>query len=338
MQFLIRYGYRFCRTLTLQKIKNALLLFLQFYISVLTKKTRISAKPVTLSIEPTNNCNLFCPECLTGSKKMERKKGKILPDDFNLIIDQVYSELCYLLLYFQGEPFLHPRFIDFVRHAKSKGIFVASSTNGHFLSETNVKGLVLSKLDFLTISLDGVTPESYQRYRKGGDFNQVISGIKTLAKIKKELKTNYPLVELQFIVFKHNERETKRFQELGKQLGADRISIKSAQINNTGQSSEILPPDNPVYSRYKKGASGNFYLIKKKRKYCPRQWCGAVITWDGNMAPCCYDKEAKYAYGNLKENRLDELWKNPKAMQFREIFFQQRNVPEICKECSEISI
>jgi len=338
MLFFIRYGYRFCKTLTFRKVRNALLLFLQFYISILTKKSSVSAKPAALSIEPTNSCNLHCPECLTGNKKLTRKKGNILPNDFNQIIDQSYRELCYLLLYFQGEPFLHPQFVDFIRYAKSKGIFVASSTNGHFFSETNVKKLVLSKLDFLTISLDGVTSESYQKYRKGGDFNQVISGIKTLVKIKNKLKINYPLIELQFIVFKHNEGEIKRFKELGKELGVDRTSIKSAQIYNAEQSSGILPPDNPVYSRYKKDESGKFKLIKKRGKYCLRQWSSAVITWEGDMAPCCYDKEAKYAYGNLKEHCLDELWGSQKAVQFRDVFFQRRNVPEICKECPEISV
>ena len=157
MLFFIRYGYRFCKTLTFRKGWNALLLFFQFYVSILIRKPKLSAKPVALSIEPTNSCNLHCPECLTGSGNLSRKRGKISQDNFNQIINQVYKELCYLLLYFQGEPFLHPQFIDFIRYAKSKGIFVASSTNGHFLSEANAKDIVQSKLDFLIISLDGVT-------------------------------------------------------------------------------------------------------------------------------------------------------------------------------------
>ena len=338
MLFFIRHGYRFCKTLTLRKLRNILLLYFQYSVSILRKKPKLSAKPISLSVEPTNICNLHCPECITGNGKLSRKKGKISPDDFNRIIDQVYKELCYLLLYFQGEPFLHPQFVDFIRYAKSKGIFTASSTNGHFLSETNAEAIVRSKLDFLIISLDGVTPESYQKYRKGGDFNQVISSIKTLVKAKKELKTTYPLIELQFIAFQHNEQEIKRFKELGKELGVDRTSVKSAQIYNPEQSSEIQPPKNPVLSRYKKNESGKISLVRKKRKYCWRQWSGAVITWDGNVAPCCYDKEAKFAYGNLAENCLYELWKNQKAVQFRESFFQQRNnITEICRDCPEIS-
>lgn len=338
MLFFIRYGYRFCKTLTFRKLRNVSLLFFQYCISILQRKPKLPPKPISLSIEPTNICNLHCPECFTGSGKLFRKKGKISQNDFNQIIDQAYKELCYLLLYFQGEPFLHPRFIDFIRYAKSKGIFTASSTNGHFLSETNAKAIVRSKLDFLIVSLDGVTQESYRKYRKGGDFNQVISGIKTLVEVKKELKMNYPLIELQFIAFQHNEQEIKRFKELGKELGVDRTSIKSAQIYKPEQSSGILPPESPVYSRYKKNESGEFYLVKKKRIYCWRQWSGAVVTWEGDMAPCCYDKEAKYAYGNLKEHCLHELWESRKARQFRETFFQRRNIPDICKDCPEISI
>ncbi len=294
--------------------------------------------PAALSIEPANSCNLHCLECLTGSLQLVRKKGKILQEDFNRIINQTYKELCHLFLYFQGEPFLHAQLIDFICYAKSKGIFTASSTNGHFLSEINAKAIVRSKLDFLIISLDGINQESYQKYRKEGDFNRVISGIKTLVKTKKELKINYPLIELQFIVFKHNEQEIKGFKELGKELGVDKISVKSAQIHKPEKSSEILPPENLAYSRYKQDESGKFHLIKKKRKYCRRQWTGAVITWEGDVAPCCYDKEAKYAYGNLKNHSFRELWHSRQAMQFRENLFQRRNVPDICKDCPEISI
>ena len=338
MLFFIRYGSRFCKTLTFRKGWNALLLFFQFYVSIPVRKPKLSGKPVALSIEPTNDCNLHCPECLTGNGKLARKKGKISQDDFKQIINQVYKELCYLLLYFQGEPFLHPRFIDFIRYAKSKGIFVASSTNGHFLTETNAKEIIQSKLDFLIISLDGITQESYQKYRKGGNFSQVISGIKTLVRVKKELNINYPLIELQFIAFQHNEREIAQFKELGKELGVDRTTIKSAQIDKPEQSSEILPPKNLSFSRYKKDETGKFYLVKKKRKHCWRQWSSAVITWEGDMAPCCFDKEAKYAYGNLKEHGLHELWRNRQAEQFRKTFFQRQDLSEICKDCPEISI
>lgn len=337
MLFFIRYGYRFCKTLTFQKGWNVVLLFSQFCISILTKKPGLSAKPIVLSIEPTNNCNLHCPECLTGSGKLSRKRGKISQDDFERIIDESYKKLCYLLLYFQGEPFLHPQFANFVRYATSKGVFVASSTNGHFLSEANVGAIIQSKLDLLIISLDGVTRESYRKYRKGGDFDQVISGIETLVKAKKELKVHYPLIELQFIAFRHNEREIEQFKTLGKKLGVDRTVIKSAQIYELKQSSEILPPENPVYSRYGKNESGEFYLVKKKRNYCWRQWSSAVVTWEGDVTPCCFDKEARHVYGNLKEHCLYDLWENRYAAQFRENLFQHRNLPEICKECPDFN-
>ncbi len=337
MLFYIRYSYRFCRILTFRKVWNALLLSLQYGISILRKKPELFAKPVSLSVEPINICNLRCPECVTGSGKLLRKKGKISKDDFEKIIDHVYKELCYLSLYFQGEPFLHPQFADFVCYAKSKGIFVMSSTNGHFLSKVNANAIARSKLDLLIISLDGITPESYRKYRRGGDFNQVISGIQTLVETKKELKINYPLIELQFIVFKHNEKEITLFKELGKKLGVDKISIKSAQIYGPQPSSEILPPENSAYSRYGQDRAGEFYLLKRKRKYCWRQWSSAVVTWEGDMAPCCFDKDAEHAYGNIKKYDLYGLWKNRQAEQFRKKLFKHEDLPDICKNCPAIS-
>jgi radical SAM protein with 4Fe4S-binding SPASM domain len=308
-------------------------LFFQYYLSIWKKKTKLSAKPLSLSIEPTNICNLHCPECLTGNGKLFREKGKIAQKDFEQILDEVYTELCYLLLYFQGEPFLHPQFIEFIRYAKRKKVFVATSTNGHFLSAANAMSVVQSKLDLLIISLDGVTPDSYQKYRKGGNLHQVVSGIEELVKVKKKRKVNHPLIELQFIAFRHNEQEIEQFKELGKRLGVDKITVKSAQIYHLQPDAEIKPPENSRYSRYRQDKSGVYYPMIKKRKQCWRQWSGAVITWDGDVVPCCFDKNAVYKYGNWKTNGVYNLWEGKYANRFRTDLFQKKNIPEICINC-----
>jgi MoaA/NifB/PqqE/SkfB family radical SAM enzyme len=61
---------------------------------------------------------------------------------FEKVIDELHEKLSYLILYFQGEPFLHPHFADLVAYASAHNIYTATSTNAHFLSEPNAVAIV----------------------------------------------------------------------------------------------------------------------------------------------------------------------------------------------------
>jgi radical SAM protein with 4Fe4S-binding SPASM domain len=262
-----------------------------------------------------------------------RRKGKISLDDFKKIVDEIHKDVCYLSLYFQGEPFMHPDFFQLVDYAKKNKIFISTSTNGHFLSEKNILSLIHSRLDLLIISLDGVTAESYEKYRKGGDFEKVVENIKSLTKKKKEYGVKYPLIELQFIVFKHNEKEIKDFKNLAGNLNVDKVTIKTAQIYS--HDPEILPSSENKYSRYRYDESGNLFLLKKNKRGCSRQWSQCVITWEGEMAPCCFDKEASFSFGNVLANGVYPIWENQKNILFRQNIIKKR-YPSLCKDCPEI--
>jgi len=84
------------------------------------------------------------------------------------LVDQIAPTLYYLNLCFQGEPYLHPQFMEMVSYAKSKKIHVSTSTNGHFLTPENARATLESGLDKLIISLDGTDAGSYEQYRTGG--------------------------------------------------------------------------------------------------------------------------------------------------------------------------
>ena len=106
---------------------------------------------------------------------------------FKKIINDQYKTLSYLILYFQGEPYLHPDFTNMVEYATSRKIYTATSTNAHFLDDANAKTTVKSGLDRCIISIDGTTQEVYQQYRKEGELSKVIEGTKNLIRWKKEL-------------------------------------------------------------------------------------------------------------------------------------------------------
>jgi radical SAM protein with 4Fe4S-binding SPASM domain len=253
---------------------------------------------------------------------------------FQHIIDQSYRSLLYLLLYFQGEPFLHPAFFRMIEYASSKHIFTASSTNGHFLSEKNAERTVKSGLDKLIISVDGTTQEIYEKYRKGGRLDTVLSGIKNLIHARQKFKSKTPLIVIQFIVFKHNEHQINDFKMLAKSLGVDKHEIKTAQIYDYHLGSELIP-DITKYARYSK--TNNGYKIKSELpNYCRRMWHSSVITQSGQLVPCCFDKQAEHSFGDINQYAsVSDAFHSDKAKAFRTKLFMDRKSIDICSNCTE---
>ena len=94
-------------------------------------------------------------------------------------------------------------------------------------------------------------------------------------------------------------------------------------------------PENSTYSRYKKNADGTYVLNYSVGNHCWRMWSGSVITWNGTVVPCCFDKDAKYSFGNLNNISFSEIWKNDAYQNVRKNIIKNRTDIEICKNCTE---
>ncbi|HHN48360.1 MAG TPA: radical SAM protein [Bacteroidales bacterium] len=328
------YCWRFLQTLTISRLLNHLKLQGSYFFSTLMKRPYHWGNPVAVSFEPTTACNLRCPECPSGTRILNRTPGNASLEDFKIILKQLPRETTWLTLYFQGEPFINKYFFEMIGLAKRRRMMVASSTNGHFLDAENAQKTIASGLDMLIISLDGTDAVTYQQYRKGGDFDLVLTGIKTLAKLKRQLKRNSPLVVLQFLVFKHNEHQINDMEKLGKELGADALELKTAQHYNYEDGNDFMTGLDK-YSRYRKTGSGKYVLKRKMKNRCLRMWNACVITWDGSVVPCCYDKDANHCYGNLLHGNFRDVWNGKEADDFRQWLWQNRKAIEICSNCHE---
>ncbi len=319
------------------RILNYLLLKWSYWKSLIMRKPVISGVPMAVSIEPVNFCNLQCPECVVGNGSLTRNKQLLPIENFKIIVDKLPSDLLHVNLYFQGEPMLHPQFAEMVKIAGDKNIFTSTSSNGHFLFDKNkVKELITSGLGKIIVSIDGTTQETYEKYRKNGDLSQVITGIKTLVDLKKEMKRNNPFVELQFLVMAHNEHQIPDIKRLAKSLQVDKLSLKSTQVYDFENGSELIPY-NPKYSRYYRKKDGKYYLKGKLKNCCWRQWSSAVIAVNGDVLPCCFDKNGNYSFGNLFEQTLQEIWMGKKANDFRQKVIIDRKNIAICRNCTETS-
>jgi radical SAM protein with 4Fe4S-binding SPASM domain len=321
--------------LTPMRMWNGTKVLSSYYISKWTKKPVQWGFPVSISFEPTTSCNLRCPECPSGLRAFTRPTGMLQKDFFSDTIDQLSKELLYLIFYFQGEPYLNPDFLEMVKFASQKGIYTATSTNAHYLNDKNAKRTVESGLDRLIISIDGTTQDVYEQYRVGGKLEKVLEGARNIMKWKKELKSKTPFVFFQFLVVKPNEHQIEDIKKLAKETGVDEVRFKTAQVYDYEKDPNQLIPKNEKYSRYKKNKNGVTEVKNSLQNHCWRLWHATVITWDGLVVPCCFDKDAQHQLGDLKGKPFKEIWHNDKYVNFRRSILQSRKNIDICANCSE---
>jgi radical SAM protein with 4Fe4S-binding SPASM domain len=290
--------------------------------------------PVSISIEPTTSCNLQCPECPSGLRQFSRPTGKIEDKTMDRIIDQLGKYLMYVTFYFQGEPLLHPKFLEYTRQLKNKHIIVGTSTNAHFLTQEKAVEVVKSGLDRLIVSLDGSDAQTYSQYRKGGNFDQVVENIRSMVETRNSMNSKTPFIELQFIVFKHNEHQIADIKKLGEQLGVNQVSIKTAQLYEFEKGNELMP-GLVKYSRYEEYMPGKYRIKSQLPNQCYRSWSGNVITWDGGVVPCCFDKDATHRFGNLLTQEYRAIQQDPQYKAFLQQILLDRSQIEICRNCTE---
>ncbi len=323
----------FLSKLTFQRAINAFKVMFSYYYSKITKQAYQAGLPISIAIEPTTACNLGCPECPSGLKQFTRATGNLKMGFFTKTIDQLSKTLSYITFYFQGEPYINPDFLKMVKYAAKKNIYTATSTNAHFLNDENAKETVESGLDRLIISIDGTTQEVYEQYRKQGDLAKVIVGTKNIIKWKKKLKSKTPHVIFQFLVVKPNEHQIEEVQTLADSLGVDEVKFKTAQVYDYENGNPLIPSIDK-YARYKK--EKDTYVIKNKlENHCWKLWHACVITWDGLVVPCCFDKDATHQLGDLKSKLFIEVWHSDAYQQFRSSVLGSRKSIDICQNCTE---
>lgn len=319
---------------TIKRFVNLILLKLSYLISKYLKKSVLLGKPFALSIEPTTACNLGCPECPSGLKKFTRPTGKLTLDFHRKMLKSVGTSVFYINYYFQGEPFLNPIFLDLIREAKKHNIYTATSTNAHFIDDQKAIELVESGLDRLIISIDGTTQNTYESYRVNGQLNKVIEGAKALVAAKRKTNSKTPYLIFQFLVVKPNEYQIPDVYQLAKEIGIDEVRLKSAQVYDFENGNPLIP-NQEKYARYKKNNEGKYVLKYKTGNHCWRMWSSSVLTWDGKVVPCCFDKDAQHVLGSIENDEFETIWKNKSYQSFRLAILNHRNDIDICKNCSE---
>lgn len=307
---------------------NAVRSAYSYVVSSLTGLPVTYGMPVTVSLELTSHCNLRCPECASGSGMMQRERGFMDPALYEKVIRELNPYIWYASLYFQGEPFLHPEIFSFLQ--LNRNIKVIVSTNGHYLGGENARKTVISGIHKLIVSLDGMDQQSYSKYRVNGNLETVMAGIRNVSLERQRLNSPMKL-ELQFLVNRFNEHQITQAESFAREVKAT-LRLKSMQVIDGHDAGKWMPSTRKL-ARYE--ASGGRFTIKNPMpSRCLRLWLNPVITWDGKVLPCCFDKDAEYEMGDLRSESFREIWQGSKFREFRQKVLSDRKSIQICRNCT----
>ncbi len=311
--------------------------------------TRVGGYPTRLMIEPTNVCDLKCPYCPTGTGTMKRANGFLSFENFKKSVDNLMPYLTTVVTWNYGEPFLNKNLNRMFRYAADQGLSTVCSTNGHPLHHhfpDGIQPILDSGLDRLMISIDGATAATHEKYRVGSKLDPVLKGLRYLIEERDRQGRNTPHVDMQFIVFKHNENEVPAIVDLAKDIGVDSLSLKSANLTmsdimltdmDADKAREALKkrvveslPSDAKHSRYDE--DGN--IIGLPEKGCARLYEMVVVNWDGSVSPCCYDFNSRFELGNAFQDDLKNIWNGPNYADLRAKVSQSRQLVPMCSVCT----
>lgn len=266
--------------------------------------------PQYIHIEPTNACNLRCVHChhargSDGRSSINRRFGMMDMDIFRKVIDELAGHDTPVTLDTQGEPTLHPHFLDMVKYAKSKDVHLSVITNAVKLDEGLSRELVRLKLDRIVFSFDSVDEQLYEATRVRAKFKPTLKNVLRFIEIN-HLAGHPTHVCMSMVYRKKNETFADEYREFFNQLPVDKIFLNPL-LNLAGLSpvaDEIEP------NEMEKQPKSDWPI-------CRVPWESMTVNWDGEVGPCPVDVNVVYSIGNARDFTLGELWNNERMRCFR---------------------
>ncbi len=276
-------------------------------------KQQVAEWPLLVDIELSSLCNLRCPMCYTITDEFKQKVHAKLMDDnlFYKIIDEIAGNVVAIRLSLRGEPTLHPKFIEFIKYAKQKGIKeVSFLTNGSKLTDDYIVELIDAGTDWITVSIDGID-EEYESIRKPLKFDETYTKIKRFYEIKREKNVHRPVIKIQGIwpSIKNNVEEYyNRFKPY-----TDLIAFNPL-IDYLDNDSDIV---------YVDGFS------------CPQLYQRLIVAADGQVMACSNDEDNMNVIGNILNESVYSIWHGENLTKMRELHKQENGFKqcEVCRKC-----
>ncbi|MBW1768087.1 MAG: radical SAM protein [Deltaproteobacteria bacterium] len=291
--------------------------------------------PKSVAIDIVSCCNLRCPLCSVPPFITRKSENFMSFEDFKIIADALDLTTDLSLVY-AGEPFLNPQIFNMIRYCEGK-YFTTTITNGTLLNEKNLERLFDSGLDFLQISFDGFSKESFEKYRVGADFEKIKHNITNLLKKRDEQHRGLPHVTITYLINAYNENEVTECELFFRRAGAERFFAKAINLNThrrtDGKQEDDLShwlPKNHKTTLYEQ--QGDRIAIKEKEEAC--SIClTPIIKCDGEILLCCHDIFNTVKIGNVFEKNFKALWLSPEYRKIRNLAKNRRL--SICQKCGK---
>jgi MoaA/NifB/PqqE/SkfB family radical SAM enzyme len=303
--------------------------------NLLGRRLNPCSMPLHMQFELTNYCNLRCPVCPTGSRSMNRAPRAMDVDVFERVMNEVGPYLLTASLWAWGEPLLHRRLKEILRAARRHDVVSLLSTNGQCLNDDRVlEALTEEPPAYLIVAFDGLTDETNSKYRVGAKVAPILEGVRRLAEMKRRRGLSIPVLNMRYIVMKHNQHELPRLDEFARQNGFELLTIRNVFfIESTcdTQTSGRLTPDADVwrrcgYARAENTRRGDFICLEPF-------WFPTVFA-DGTVVLCEQDYNARLALGRVAGDvSFTRLWYGQRAARLRQIIRDERERVSFCRKC-----
>ena len=295
--------------------------------------------PHILHVGVTTYCNLRCPACPTGTRALGRPRQHLEYDVFARRVDELRGTLLFMLFWDWGEPLMHPRLVDMIRHARKSSIKTVISSNGTVAnSEAQIERLVAAGPDLIAVCVDGATQETYERYRMGGKLSDVLMTLERLAWAKAKQKSARPVVEFRSLATRYNEREMPQLLRLAEETGANFFSVKTLRpydYRGHDLDDELVPLDQ-VLARYayeedgKRSVRGRIYDAGPLN--CGKPLRAPTLNADGDLVFCSYARHAEEKFGDVSSASIKRVWRSRSAREKRLRFLVMRGTRS-CERC-----
>jgi MoaA/NifB/PqqE/SkfB family radical SAM enzyme len=319
--------------------------------------------PSFLQIEPVGRCNLRCRMCPVQFRPETHGRAPATMDfdTYRRLLDG-FPTLTELHLQGLGEPLMHPRFFDMVRHARARGIRVSTNTNLTLLSEARAQQAVSCGLAEISVSIDAATAAVYESIRLGARLHKVLRNLKRLMRARAAVPHGAPDVRIVMVLMRRTLPELPRLIEVAHDMGVDALFVQ--QLSHDFAEStlpaayrtmrefidrEMLDEsDRPAMEDISRAAIALALRLGVALRLpraparasvapvhgCDWPWRGAYLSWRGEAMPCCMvSTPDRVRLGDMAAEGVEAVWNGSAYARFRAAL-ASGTPPEICRTCS----
>uniref|UniRef100_A0A7V3VTE6 Radical SAM protein n=1 Tax=candidate division WOR-3 bacterium TaxID=2052148 RepID=A0A7V3VTE6_UNCW3 len=246
-----------------------------------------------------------------------------------------------------GEPLMRDDIFEILSYIRGK-FKIGISTNGTIMNSSHIE-LLKNTIDFVQISLDAATPETYEIIRGSRDYFSVV-----ISNIKKLKLNNIPVV-ITMVLMKPNVHEISKFIELTSALGVEACAFARLQLSGRArENKDLLMLTKQEFYGAQKYISSHFKKISKFKiirsfecfyfLFEPVSFChpaasitiecgeGLAISPTGDVLVCNLLRDFKI--GNVRKEKLETMWVNSEFLKKLRNF----TIFSLCKTCDYLPV